>query len=182
MRAFIAVDLPSDIKTKIAKVTDQLKENDLAFNWVKSKNLHLTLKFLGDINKEKFEKIKEKIETVAKKFEPFSIELKKFGFFPNERKPRVFFIQTSGEEVLGKIAASIEEELENFGFEKEKKFKSHITLGRPKKNKNIKLLLKIAPGIKIKDKVLVDRISIFKSTLTNQGPIYEEIFSSNLTK
>lgn len=181
MRAFIAIDLPERIKRKIAKLENDLKKCDLAFRWVKPENLHLTLKFLGDINQEQVSKIKEAIAKVSDKFSAFKASFNGFGFFPNERRPRVFFISIDKKKLLKSIATELEEELETLGFKKEGKFKSHITLARIKDLKNIECLKSKIKNTQLDEKFPTDTIILYKSTLTKEGPIYGKIFKSNLT-
>jgi len=181
MRAFIAIDLPERIKNKIAELENDLKKCDLAFRWVKPENLHLTLKFLGDINQEQVSKIKEAITKISGEFAAFQASFNGFGFFPNERRPRIFFISIDKEELLKSIARELEEELETLGFDKENRFKSHITLARIKDLKNIDSLKAKIKNTQLDEKLPADAIILYKSTLTKEGPIYGKIFKSNLT-
>ena len=181
MRAFIAIDLPKETKIKIAELESDLKKCDLAFKWVKPENLHLTLKFLGDINQEQVSKIKETINKISGRFAAFEASFNGFGFFPNPRKPRVFFISIDKEELLKSIARELEEELETLGFDKENRFKSHITLARIKDLKNIESLEAKIKNTQLDKKFFIGEIILYKSTLTKEGPIYGKIFKSNLT-
>ena len=180
MRAFIAIDLPERIKSKIAELENDLKKCDLAFRWVKPENLHLTLKFLGNIDQEQVSKIKEAIAKVSGKFAAFETSFNGFGFFPNERRPRVFFISIDKEELLKSIATELEEELETLGFEKEGKFKSHITLARIKDLRNIESLKAKIKNTQLDEKFPTDTISFYKSILIKEGPIYGKIARSSL--
>ena len=180
MRVFIAIGLPKEIKEKIAELEEGFTKYDLAFKWVKPENLHLTLKFLGNIDEEQIIKIKEAIAGVSGKFTSFEVNFDNFGFFPNGRKPRVFFISAAPEELLKSIAAELEEELETLGFEKESRFKSHITLARIKNPKNINLLKAKIKDTRIDKKFPINEITLYKSTLTKEGPVYEELTRSSL--
>jgi 2'-5' RNA ligase len=180
MRTFIAIDLPSYIKEKIYNITEIFKGCNLNAKWVEKDNFHMTLKFLGEIEEKKLEGIKKIIEIVANKFHNFEINLKEFGFFPNEKNPRVFFLSTDKEEALKTIATNLEEELENIGFPKENRFKSHITLARFKSRKNLDCLKRKIKEVAIQEKFTINGITLFKSTLTKYGPIYEEIFKKSL--
>lgn len=181
MRTFIAVELPLDIKEKIAKTTQPLQNLKLDANWVKNQNLHLTLKFLGEIKEAELDKITEIIDKTAKSFKAFRTGLGTFGFFPNEKRPRVFFIEAETKNVLESIAEALESLLEKIGFKKEGRFKSHITLARMKSSANIESLKSEIDKITFKEEFLVKEIALFKSALTSGGPIYEKIFKSNLT-
>ncbi len=181
MRAFIAIDLPQILKEKIAKIEDNLKACGLEAKWVNPKNLHLTLKFLGEVKEEKLEKVKESIETAAKNFIAFKANLKSFGFFPNQERPRVFFISSDNEEKLKKIALDLEEKLEKAGFPREGRFKSHLTLARLKNTSNISCFIKKLEGVTVNETFPIDKIILFKSTLTKDGSIYEKVSTSSLT-
>lgn len=180
MRAFIAIDLTNEIKAKLKAVAANLKDLPLKVKWVEPENLHITLKFLGDIEQNQLDKIKEIIAGIACQCNSFSLLLENFGFFPHSRKPRIFFISFSSEQILKKIIEELKKKLNPLGFKKDKKFRSHITLARIKSLKNIEQLTKKVDQLKVEGKIKVNKISIFKSTLTQKGPIYEEIFKSNL--
>ena len=181
MRTFIAIDLPERVKNKIAELENGLKKYDLAFRWVKPENIHLTLKFLRDINLEQADKIKEAITKISAKFAAFKVNFNSFGFFPNQRKPRVFFISIDKSELLKNIASELEKELEMLDFERENKFKSHITLARVKDLRNIESLKEKIKSTQLNQEFSVNAITFYKSILTKEGPIYGKIFKSNLT-
>lgn len=181
MRAFVGVGLPQKIKEKITELEKDFIKCDLAFKWVAPENLHLTLKFLGNIDEEQIIKIKQAITKVSGKFAAFEVSFDSFGFFPNERKPRVFFIGTTREKLLKNIVAKLEEELEALGVEKENRFKSHITLARIKNLKNIICLKEKIKNIRMDKKFPIDEIVLYKSTINEEGPVYEKIFKINIT-
>jgi len=158
-----------------------LKKCDVHAKWVNPKNLHFTLKFLGEATQEQIKEIEKIIEDVANRFRPFTVNLKEFGFFPNEKRPRVFFVSTDNEEILRKISQRLEEKLEKIGFKKEDRFKSHITVARLRSNKNLHLLKKEIKNISLTEAIPIKEITLFKSTLTESGPIYETICKMNLT-
>ncbi len=90
MRTFIAIDLPDSIKEKINSLQTKLKNCDPSAKWVRPANMHLTLKFLGEVEQEKIPQIKKILEKVAAKHRALNVALEAFGFFPNEKRPRVF--------------------------------------------------------------------------------------------
>lgn len=215
MRLFIALNLPADIKAHLQQTQDILKKCAVEAKWVETKNLHITLKFLGEIKEEsKTEKIKEIIAAGGRRFNSISVSLTNFGFFPNENRPRVFFIATDKEDSLKNIADFLEDKLEPLGFAKENRFKSHITLARLKSPKNIDCLKKemelhrLKPivshvtrslwsgipttlfrpyrvgieNISINRAFPIESLSLFKSTLTQSGVVYEEILKTTLRK
>lgn len=183
MRLFIALNLPADIKAHLQQTQDILKKCAVEAKWTEAKNLHITLKFLGEIKEEsKTEKIKEIIAAGGGRFNSISVSLTNFGFFPNENRPRVFFIATDKEDSLKNIADFLEDKLEPLGFAKENRFKSHITLARLKSPKNIDCLKKEIENISINRAFPIKSLSLFKSTLTQSGSVYEEILKTTLRK
>jgi 2'-5' RNA ligase len=179
MRAFIAFPLPLEIKEELKNIQDCLRECKLEAKWVEPINLHLTLKFLGEISSDKVETVKRIIQETAARFTSLTINLIDFGFFPTPNNPRVFFIATDKEEILKGIADYLEDKLEKVGFKKEGRFKSHITLARLKSKRNIDCILRKIKKITLSANILIRDIVLFKSTLKPSGPIYEEIFRAN---
>ncbi|MCF7872834.1 MAG: RNA 2',3'-cyclic phosphodiesterase [Candidatus Omnitrophica bacterium] len=180
MRTFIALDLTDEIKVKIKEVTGKLKNLPIKAKWVDSKNLHITLQFLGDITPEQLDTIKKIIRDISCQYKTFKLHLKGFGFFPNPKKPRVFFINFSSDKTLKTLVKTLRKKLNQIGFKENKEFRSHITLARIKDPKNIQQLAKRVDQLEVEDKFKISKISLFKSTLTQKGPIYQEIFKANL--
>ncbi|MCF7894883.1 MAG: RNA 2',3'-cyclic phosphodiesterase [Candidatus Omnitrophica bacterium] len=180
MRTFIALDLTDEIKVKIKKVTARLKNLPIKAKWAASKNLHITLQFLGDTSQEQLDIIKKIIRDISCQYESFKLYLKDFSFFPNSKKPRVFFINFSSDKILETLVEALRKKLNQVGFKEDKKFRPHITLARIKDLKNIKELTEKTNQLEVKDSFKITKISLFKSTLTKKGPIYQEIFKVNL--
>ncbi|MEI8349211.1 MAG: RNA 2',3'-cyclic phosphodiesterase [Candidatus Omnitrophota bacterium] len=182
MRLFIAIDLPDEIKQKLALLIKGFTKYDLDAKWVQDKNLHLSLKFLGEVTEEKIAEIQKVIKEAADWSSCLEATLNNFGFFPNEKHPRVFFVATNREEELKHIAMKLEDALEKLGFAKENRFTSHITLARLKSTKNIEALKNELKKVSVQEKMPVKEIVLFKSTLKPTGPVYERIFSAAMKK
>ena len=182
MRLFIAIDIPEDLKEKLSRVVTRLKKFNLDAKWVNSANIHMTLKFLGEVAEEQLDKIKNIISVTAGNFGRLELSTGKFGFFPNETSPRVFFISTDKEEILKNISFQLEDQLESLGFPKEGRFKSHLTIARFRTKRNIDCLKNEMKGMTIEAKFAVTEIILFKSTLKPTGPVYEKIFYAPLKK
>jgi 2'-5' RNA ligase len=180
MRLFIAITLPENIKIKLEEIVKTFKKCDLDAKWVKTQNIHMTLKFLGEVDEAQLGEIKNIITAVAGEFRQLSVNLTGYGFFPNEKRPRVFFVATDKQELLKNMAMRLEDELEKLGILKEDRFRSHLSLCRFKGTKNIEVLKKEVKNITPQGQFPVEAISLFKSTLTPQGPIYDEIFKASL--
>lgn len=179
MRVFIAIELESSIKENIARIQTRLKVIQGKIKWVEPSSVHLTLRFLGEIEEEKLEKVHQITQELGKRVPPFKIEVKGMGVFPGFSSPRVIWIgarDTSGE--LGKMAAWLEEALVREGFVREKrKWKAHLTLGRVKFLKESERLRELiqkemeteAGKMEVKD------ITIMRSQLTPKGSIHTSL-------
>ncbi len=183
IRAFIAISLTKEIQNKILKIQEQLKESQADVKWVEPENIHLTLKFLGNVEEKKIEEIKEILEKISEEYEKFSMELLKIGAFPKLSNPRVIWISIEkGKEELQKIFLDLEEGLNKIGFKREERgFSAHITIGRVRSPLNRSELLERIKRIDFERMdLLVGKITLFKSTLTPKGPIYESLYEANL--
>lgn len=182
MRLFIAIDLPKNIKTNLARIQKELAPHYSSLKWIKPENIHLTLKFLGETNHKKLEQVKTAIIEVSKNHKPFTLSLADFGFFPKTKNPRIFFIKAQPEKELKDIADDLEQNLEGLGFKQEHRFKSHITLARIKGEVDTSSLKEKLANVKVDGTFEVTHLTLFQSTLTNKAPIYEAIFTVTLTR
>jgi len=180
MRLFIAIDLPDHTKQELASLINTFKKYNLDAKWVKDTNLHLSLKFLGEVNEGAIANIEKIIIRTAGQHKSLEVTIRNFGFFPNEQFPRVFFVATDEEEALKRIAITLENALSEIGFDKENRFTSHITLARLRSVKNIETLKTEIKKTVVQKKIPVSEIVLFKSILQTTGPVYEKIFSAPL--
>src|SRR4030042_3689080 len=133
LRAFIAVELPENIKTELAHLIGSLKKTGFSFiKWVNPGSIHLTLKFLGNTPVGMTDNINKVLKSAASGSHNFSLEMGGLGFFPNSRRPRVFWIGIGGNlGTLLKLQEEIDRGTEKLGFPGEKRpFSPHITLAR----------------------------------------------------
>jgi 2'-5' RNA ligase len=187
MRTFIAIKLPKEIKGLLASLQQELKNTGADVKWVEPKNIHLTLKFLGEIDEKTSTKISSILEEVAKDTMSFNIRIACAGAFPKINSPRVLWAGVDKGDLETKIIAkALEEKIEKIGIPKENRaFSSHITIGRIKSSLNRDELIQ---GLKKLQKYFgakgaefcVYKITLFKSTLTPNGPIYEILKEANL--
>ncbi|MEM2175107.1 MAG: RNA 2',3'-cyclic phosphodiesterase [Candidatus Micrarchaeia archaeon] len=175
MRCFIAIDIPEDLKEKINEFQSDLEKmfkNKIKF--VEKENLHITLKFLGEINEKELEKLKRILESI--KFSPFKVRLKEIGFFPDEKFIRVIWIGGFSDGKLEEISKIINEKLKKENFYFDERFSPHLTIGRVKEKIDItKINREIDFG-----EFTVKEIKLKKSTLTQEGPIYEDLVIKEL--
>lgn len=183
IRTFIAVDLPQQIKMEIDKMTAGFRQLNANIRWVKAANLHLTLRFLGDIPEESVLSLADSIKGSTEGFGGFDLSLSGLGAFPNLRRPRVIWIGSgSGTDRLKGLAAKVEQAVIESGFGKgDKPFSSHLTIGRVKFPKGLdRLLAQIGETRYESQPFGVNEVSIYKSDLSPAGPKYTKLEAISL--
>jgi 2'-5' RNA ligase len=171
MRLFIAVDLPEQAKESLERVKAELK-GIKGVKPVARENIHLTMKFLGEISEDKAEEIIRALSQV--KFKPFRISISKAGVFPNEQRIQVLWVNAEPAEPLVELKKMIDATL--LGYKDDHPFKNHITFARIKYIANEADKKKIIEALKKpveKTDFLVDDFKLYKSDLTPEGPVYE---------
>ena len=176
MRCFIAIPLSSETHKELSQIQSKLKETGADVSWVKTDNIHLTLKFLGEVEETKTKIISQELRELVSKYTCFETCIGKLGTFPTLFNPRVIWIGISkNENKIIKLQQKIEEVMGPLGFEKETRpFHPHLTLGRVRSKKNIQKLiekLKTLHLLQFKP-VIVDRIILFQSILKPTGAEY----------
>ena len=132
IRVFIAVSFNQKLTGELRELQDQFKQLSLNASWVKPENIHLTLKFLGDVETNRVSKIFDPINKTALAFSSFNLRLSNLGVFPNWNRPQVFWIGWDDkEEILKNLKKRLELELSDVGFPRDMKpFSPHLTLAR----------------------------------------------------
>jgi 2'-5' RNA ligase len=184
IRAFIAIELPDSIKSLLDQVQQELKSLRLKARWVRSENIHLTLKFLGDIDAGEIDNIGGAMAGTAADSVPLALNIGGIGFFPGIKRPRVVWIGLGGEiPNLLNLQRNLEDRLAAVGFAKEKRsFKAHLTLGRMRQAANPDTVRRILKEyIEIGDhQFTADRITLFKSVLKPSGAVYSPLRQTEL--
>ena len=179
IRAFIAVELPATVISLLAKVQQDLKSSGLRAKWVRPENIHLTLKFLGNINAGDIHKIGSAMSDAAADFAPATLAVGGIGVFPGLKRPRVIWVGLGGQiQLLIDLQRKLEDNLAAIGYPKEKRpFKGHLTLGRIKKAVNANVMRQIMREFADVggDEFAAVRIILFKSDLKPSGPIYSQL-------
>jgi len=174
MRVFISIDIPEKVKEEILKIQSQLPE--FSGKKTERENLHLTLKFLGEIDDRKIEMVDAKLAEI--KFNKFEVEIDSIGVF-SEKFIRIVWLHMTDCE---KLQTEIDEKLKDL-FAKEKRFMSHLTIARVKNIRNKKDFLDKLEKIKIhKINFIVDNFRLKNSILTEEGPTYKTLEKYNLNK
>ena len=134
MRLFLAIELPTEIKTVLSKLQTELRQLPASVSWTKPDNLHLTLIFLGEVEAARLLALKHVCAEAARRFTPFTLALNGVGVFPTARNPKVLWAGLTDEAtVLAHLHHELEERLVPQGFgRKDKAFHPHLTIGRIK--------------------------------------------------
>jgi len=177
IRCFLALPISGKLKEKFRHIVHGLQDTRADVKWVKLENLHLTLKFLGDIEDNKLENISSVVRDCCRGVGPVTSYLTQLGGFPDMHHPKILWVALgdSKKKIEGMVEV-LERELAKVGIIKEERpFKPHITIGRMKSLANLKNLSCAIQQITFEDTTEepFDRIILYKSTLTPQGPIYE---------
>ena len=188
IRAFIAVELPEDLKKELNEMDAQLKKTSPpVVKWVDPNSIHITLKFLGEISEDNIEELMLAIEESAQGTLPFQLEVRGLGAFPNLERPQVLWAGVKGElEKIIQLQKSIESNTEQLGFPRESRvFSPHLTLGRvryearPNERQRLGKLLTDTTFTALHN-IDVDAVNLMKSQLTPGGAVYSCIGSVKL--
>jgi 2'-5' RNA ligase len=176
IRTFVAVGLDEELRSGISAVAERVKKLAPNVKWVAPGNLHVTLKFLGNVREDRIAGIGAALDEVAREIVAFDLSVSGLGVFPNPRKPRVVWVGIEeGRDQLVALAGAVEDRLARAGFEKESKpFKTHITIGRVKEGRPVGDLTDGLAGIDA-DKIgaqRVDSVIVMESMLKPEGPEY----------
>lgn len=175
IRAFYAIDLNDEVRSAAQNIVEQLKTNDWSehVRWTPLENLHLTVRFLGDVTDELLTQLNESIRPQLEKMPPFSIMFKEPRLFPHFKKPRVVAATVPHNELLQALADVLENCAVAAGLDAEsRQYKGHLTLGRCKKTFPKRTKLESLP---FSSKLPIKSVSLFQSNLSSSGPTYIKI-------
>ena len=175
IRTFVCVEIPESVKGRIAELQRGLRRAEAQVSWTKPSNIHLTLKFLGDVTPQRIERVIGAVERAASPIAPFEIEVGGAGCFPSPRSPRVLWVGLTGlTDALKQLHAGIEDELYGEGFPREsKRFSPHLTIGRVRAPKNASRLAEelLATGFEA-ERFLAREVIVMRSELNPSGSVY----------
>ncbi len=188
IRAFIAIELPEEVKVELERLKERLKlKRQPTVKVVGGEAIHLTLKFLGNVAMEKIEAIKAEMSEVAKSASGFQLELKGVGCFPNTQRPRVIWAGLEGDvDALSRFQERLESALQKLGFPPENRaFSAHLTLGRVRDRSSPAEVRQIGETVQALDykpalKFTAREISLIQSILKPQEPEYTTLFRVGL--
>ena len=185
IRTFVAVKISSAVCDCAAELIDELRHAPVDVKWVDPANMHLTIKFLGDVDSREIHEVCRAVEQSAGPLAPFELQVRGVGAFPNVRRPRTIWLgAAAGEPELAALAERVESELHKIGFRREaRRFHAHLTIGRVRH---------AAPGMAELSQLLAEYADfelgstpvaeaiVFSSTLDRAGPTYEPLGRAKL--
>ena len=190
VRAFIALELPTFLQDAIHLSTASLQKKlgpDL-IRWTTPHNVHLTLKFLGDVSPANMDILKQMLTMESAQHSAFDIHVEGIGSFPNPKRPRVLWVGLNAPATLSSLARGIETASAKLGYPTEERgFSPHLTIGRVRQNVPAAGLQKIRTALE-ETKVgnlgmaHIDAINLYKSELQPGGSVYTRLFSASLGK
>lgn len=188
LRTFLACELPPLLQDAIQTATTGLRKtlgNDW-IRWVPARNIHLTLKFLGDVSSTNLNMIEQMLTSEAAQHPVFDFEIKGFGSYPNQRHPRVLWVGLDAPAALVSLQRAVEAGTARLGYQPENRgFSPHLTVGRVRQNVTGTDLQTIRNALEETDigslgMVCVDAVHLFKSDLQRSGAVYTKLFSAPL--
>jgi len=185
LRTFVAIEIGSANRARAEELIETFRAAEADVKWVGPENLHLTLKFLGEVKSRETHRVCEAVQRGAAKVDPFEFELRGAGAFPNARRPRTLWIGGGmGEEEMIALHDHVDAALGKLGFRKEhRRFHPHLTIGRVRRGgpgvvelgQLVEQYVNFSAG-----RVSVRQAVIFSSQLTGSGPIYEALGRAKL--
>jgi 2'-5' RNA ligase len=185
MRLFFAVKMPAALKEQLAEFVGRLSGFPGRVKWVETQNMHLTLKFLGEVSSDRLPELRSAAENAAGEHASCEILVSDCGAFPNMKSPRVFWIGVNdAEKRLQSLQKSLDYNLGQLGFERERKrYSPHLTVGRVKDQGGLGRLKEAFAAAEFPPvEVEVADFFLIESKLTPAGPIYTDLMRFPLQK
>jgi 2'-5' RNA ligase len=188
IRAFIAIELPPHIRQELNLILKQLQArlSRAAIRWVPANNIHITLKFLGDVSVSNLDLLKKILDAEGRRHKPFDITVSGLGAYPTIHRPRVIWVGVEAPAEMEALHHSIEAETQRLGYAaEERRFSPHLTLGRishTARPQDIHDISNILSGYTVGNLGVasVEKVVLFRSDLTSGGAIYTSLHSALL--
>ena len=190
IRTFIAVDFSAELINQIGQIIHYFKTQvpEGALKWVESKNIHLTLKFLGDISTERVPLIENILKNELQHFSSFDIGVEGLGMYPNKKRPRVIWLGIVGGQSLIEMHQRLDRALLEVQVPQEgRAFSPHLTIARVRRRTDpdtAKSIGTILSQFKVDSLSIlrINEVHFYQSDLTRHGPIYTRLISVPLNK
>jgi 2'-5' RNA ligase len=187
IRTFVAVEIGEAIRRAAAGLVEQLRTASADVTWVAPHNMHLTVKFLGDVAAERIPQVSATVAEAVADVRAFDLEVRGLGAFPNVSRPRTIWIGTgTGEAELAMVAERLETSLAKLGFAREgRPFRGHLTVGRVRRPSPalaaVSQILREQGDLEF-GRTTIREVVVFSSQLERGGPIYEAMSRAPLAK
>ena len=179
IRSFICLEVLSEVVKEVARIQEILSKKPFQGKITELENLHLTLKFLGEISEKKVEEVKEELKKIS--FSSFEAKILETGIFSFRGNPKIVWIKVGGKEIFD-LQRKIDEAMLKIGFKPEERFMSHMTIARIKHVKDKKAFREYVENIKTKKiSWKVNEFFLKKSELKESGPVYTNLEKFSLT-
>ncbi|MCL5428633.1 MAG: RNA 2',3'-cyclic phosphodiesterase [Chloroflexi bacterium] len=183
IRAFIALEMPDPVRRALDEISFQLRKelSGAPLRWVPVGNMHLTLKFLGDISRDQVPAITQILESESTRFAPMKLNINGLGAFPNPQRARVLWAGLNAPDDLHELQNNIEARLTALGFSREERaFSPHLTLARVRGHARPVDLSRIRAELAATPKpsptsASAERITLFRSELKSSGSVYNAL-------
>lgn len=178
LRLFVAIELPEEAQNALASLKEKMGNKLQGIRWIKPRNLHLTLQFLGYCPEEMVKDISKQLHLAVTKYNPFEFHLENLGGFPSLKRPRIFWIGVGGgAEKICEVQKEVENSLAALDFQpEERKFHPHITIARFKKSEDLReAVAKIETRSIFPQPIKAEGVVLFLSQLTPVGANYHPL-------
>lgn len=179
MRVFLAIDIPSEIKKKITRLTESIRNYYPHYNWVSEENYHITLYFFGEVDENKISKIKSRVKNEIWDMKPFYLFSKSLGVFSN--KKHILYIDFYREKNLEYLTKKLKKSFNNDDKNKSQ-YLPHLTLARGKRSSKQQYfaLVKKLKKVDVKINFYINKIILYQSIIKSTKPIYKPLCQFNL--
>lgn len=180
MRTFVAIDFPGEVRDRLWRATAPLREPDWRIRWVGPERLHLTLKFIGEIEEDRADAFGRALDRAVSDIPPFPVRLGGVGAFPSLGRPRVVWLGVDAPPELEALHRAVEEELSALGVDPEDRaFHPHVTLGRVKRGRP-EGMEAAAAKVDHEERCRVARVHLKRSRLRPTGAEYSTLSAHEL--
>ena len=184
MRLFIAINFTVKDRRRMFSAARKLREAELPVRWVDTDQLHMTLKFLGEVRPERVKDVQAAVARVAEKTEPFGMVMRGAGAFPTMRRPKVIWLGAEASPELRCLKHDLEWELAPQGFEREvRAFHPHVTVGRATSEAragDFRHFEALVDAMNFEREITVRTVDLMESYLSAKGARYEKLLSAKL--
>jgi len=185
LRLFVAIDLPKRVKKEVAGAVGRLEAEELPVKWVDPELYHLTVKFLGPVERDRVEAVEGALEKIGGETAPFDLTFSGFGAFPTIRRPRVLWLGADASPAIRALKQDLEWTLAAIGFDRETRaFHPHVTLGRARDGVGagaFRGLDDVVAEMDYQATVPVRELDLVHSRLSSSGPRYSVLSSTSLS-